>query len=217
MLVKEAVLTTGGLSEPSKMPGYSFNLPARACKTGAKLRNKPGCICGDCYACKNHYAWDNVQGALERRLASLNNRGWVGAMAFLINRYSERGHSHFRWHDSGDLQSTWHLDRILEVCRRTPEVEHWMPTKEYAMARRRYSATPRNLTIRLSAHYINTCPVLPVSWLGLDTLISMVHTQEEPVKRYGAFICPAKDQDGECGSCRACWQKDVKAVSYLKH
>jgi bacteriocin-like protein len=28
---------TGGLSKPSKMPGFSYNLPATKCITGAKL------------------------------------------------------------------------------------------------------------------------------------------------------------------------------------
>ena len=37
MLKKEARMITGGLSKPSKMPGPAHNLPAVACKTGAKL------------------------------------------------------------------------------------------------------------------------------------------------------------------------------------
>ena len=37
MLKKEAREITGGLSKPSKMPGPAHNLPAVACKTGAKL------------------------------------------------------------------------------------------------------------------------------------------------------------------------------------
>ena len=30
-------LITGGLSKPSKMPGYAYNLPATECKVGSKL------------------------------------------------------------------------------------------------------------------------------------------------------------------------------------
>ena len=36
---------TGGLSKPSKMPGYAYNLPAIHCKTGAKLAQIPGTTC----------------------------------------------------------------------------------------------------------------------------------------------------------------------------
>ena len=38
---KEAKEITGGLSAPGKMPEGSYNLPARACQTGAKLREIP--------------------------------------------------------------------------------------------------------------------------------------------------------------------------------
>ena len=41
MLKKEAREITGGLSKPSKMPGPAHNLPAQACKTGAKLVKVP--------------------------------------------------------------------------------------------------------------------------------------------------------------------------------
>ena len=37
MLIKEAKELIGGLSDASKMPGASYNLNARDCKTGAKL------------------------------------------------------------------------------------------------------------------------------------------------------------------------------------
>ena len=46
MLKKEAAKITGGLSAPGKMPGgSSYNLPAVACQTGAKLRQIPGTPC----------------------------------------------------------------------------------------------------------------------------------------------------------------------------
>ena len=50
MLKKEARQITGGLSKPSKMPGPAHNLPAVACKTGAKLVKVPGSVCAGCYA-----------------------------------------------------------------------------------------------------------------------------------------------------------------------
>ena len=52
MLKKEAKEITGGLSKPSKMPGPSYNLPAAACITGAKLAKVPGTVCYGCYALK---------------------------------------------------------------------------------------------------------------------------------------------------------------------
>ena len=84
MLKKEANKITGGLSAPGKMPEGSYNLPARACQTGAKLREIPGTPCGGCYAFKGRYNFPNVKDALTRRLESLTHPQWVEAMAVLI-------------------------------------------------------------------------------------------------------------------------------------
>ena len=125
MLKKEAKEITGGLSSPSKMPGPSFNLPAAACITGAKLVNVPGSTCSGCYALKGRYRFPNVQDALARRLAKLHNPRWVEAMVTLIDNDPV-----MRWHDSGDIQSVQHLKNIFEVCLRTPTTSHWLPTRE---------------------------------------------------------------------------------------
>jgi len=84
MLKKEAERITGGLSAPGKMPEGSYNLPARACKTGAKLREIPGTPCYGCYAFKGRYNFPNVKDALTRRLESLDHPQWIEAMAVLI-------------------------------------------------------------------------------------------------------------------------------------
>ena len=98
MLKREAKKITGGLSKPSKMPGPAYNLPAWACKTGAKLRKVPGSPCYGCYAFKGRYNFSNVQLALKRRLEALESPLWVEAMVTLI-----KGQEFFRWHDSGDI------------------------------------------------------------------------------------------------------------------
>ena len=84
MLKKEARAITGGLSKPSKMPGPSYNLPAAACITGAKLAKIPGTVCYGCYALKGRYRFTNVRLALARRLESLPHPRWVEAMTALI-------------------------------------------------------------------------------------------------------------------------------------
>ena len=108
MLKKEARQITGGLSKPSKMPGPAHNLPAVACKTGAKLVKIPGSVCAGCYALKGRYRFNNVQAALKRRLQALEDPRWVDAMVTLIT-----GEKYFRWHDSGDIQSLKHLENIF--------------------------------------------------------------------------------------------------------
>ena len=199
MLKREAKKITGGLSKPSKMPGPAYNLPAWACKTGAKLRKVPGSPCYGCYAFKGRYNFSNVQLALKRRLEALESPLWVEAMVTLI-----KGQEFFRWHDSGDIQSEQHLKNIFEVCKLTPETKHWLPTQE-----REYlkdpEAVPANLIIRLSGSKIDGPS--PKAWPWTSSVV----TSSE------ARTCPAPEQGNECGSCRACWDKSTPNVAYGKH
>ena len=201
MLKKEATKITGGLSAPGKMPEGSYTLPASMCQTGAKLREIPGTPCFGCYAFKGRYNFSNVKDALTRRLESLQHPDWVQAMAVLI-----KGKKHFRWHDSGDLQGLKHLEKIFQVCRRTPETMHWLPTQERKFLPLITGRVPKNLIIRLSNAKNDTKP--GNAWSHWSTVVT------EP--RAG-HICPAPNQDNECGSCRACWSKDVKEIQHRIH
>ena len=199
MLKKEARKITGGLSAPSKMPGPAYNLPATACKTGAKLVKIPGSVCAGCYALKGRYRFKNVQDALGRRAASIMHPDWIEAMVALIS-----GHEYFRWHDSGDIQSVEHLKRIFEVCKRTPFTRHWMPTREARFLRLMDpDIIPSNLIIRMSSHMIDQGPVTFWPWT------STVSTKSK--------TCPAMDQGNSCRDCRACWDRSVSNVTYPKH
>ena len=193
----EAERITGGLSAPGKMPEGSYNLPATACQTGAKLREIPDTPCYKCYAFKGNYVrYPAVQKALQRRLKSLNHPQWVEAMTVLV-----KGQKHFRWHDSGDIQSVDHLKKIFEVCKRTPDTKHWLPTQE-----RKYlpmGSYPDNLVIRLSNAKNNTTP--GQAWTHWSTVVD------------SDGDCPASKQGNQCGTCRRCWSRDVKHVTYPKH
>ena len=202
MLKKEANKITGGLSAPGKMPEGSYNLPARACQTGAKLREIPGTPCWGCYAFKGRYNFPNVKDALNRRLDSLARPDWVEAMTVLI-----KGKKFFRWHDSGDLQGAWHLANIFEVCKLTPETRHWLPTQERKLLQfLDPDIIPTNLLIRLSNAKNDTQP--GQAWSHWSTVVT--------TPRAG-HVCPAPEQGNNCGSCRACWSKDVHEVQYKIH
>lgn len=201
---KEALAIVGGLAKPSKMPGLSIGLPARECKVGSKLRDKPGSVCSKCYAMKGLYGFPVVQQAQYRRLKALDSPYWVPAMVRLIS-----GQAHFRWHDSGDLQNFQHLNNIVKVCEATPETRHWLPTKEKALINRytkMFGCFPSNLVVRLSM------PMIGMSPRGTAVHTSTVHTGEP----FG-HECPAPTQGGECKDCRACWDPKVLNVSYHQH
>ena len=203
MNLKEAKEITGGLSSPSKMPGYAYNLPAWRCITGVKLQAVPGSVCAGCYAMKGRYRFRNVKEALERRQQSLVHPQWVNAMELLVTHYSKKV-PFFRWHDSGDLQGVDHLMNIFEVCNRTPQVQHWMPTREVKLLKGiQPEVVPKNLIIRVSSHMIDQGPVN--SWPHTSTVVQAGKT------------CPAAEQGNACGDCRQCWDKTVSNVAYPKH
>jgi hypothetical protein len=194
-------IITGGLSKPSKMPGYAYNLPATECKVGSKLVKIPGSVCHGCYALKGRYRFPNVKEAMHRRLASIQDPRWVETMAADINARKSRW---FRWHDSGDIQTIEHLRKIFDVCRLTPDVAHWIPTRESGiLSKIDPDEVPGNLTIRLSATMVDGSA--PKSWALTSTVVSSGRT------------CPAPDQNNECKTCRACWDQSIPNIAYGKH
>ena len=213
MNLKEAKKITGGLSSPSKMPGYAYNLPAWECVTGVKLQAVKGSVCSGCYAMKGRYRFSNVKDALNRRLNSLNHPQWVEAIVTLISHYSRKV-PFFRWHDSGDLQGAQHLKNIFEVCNQTPATSHWMPTREAKLfTLMQPEVVPKNLIIRMSSHMIDQAPVKFWPWTS---------TVQEPGAMRSSHVqdsrqCPAQHQGNECGSCRNCWNHDISNVAYPKH
>ena len=202
MKKKEASKITGGLSAPGKMPEGSYNLPASAWQTGAKLREIPGTPCYGCYAFKGRYNFPNVKDALSRRLDSITHPQWVEAMAVLI-----KGKKHFRWHDSGDLQGPEHLKKIFEVCKLTPDTMHWLPTQERKLLQfLDPDIIPPNLIIRLSNAKNDTKP--GNAWTHWSTVVKSPRA---------GHVCPAPEQGNSCKDCRACWSKDVKEIQYRLH
>ena len=199
MNTKEAWALVGGLSKPSKMPGWSIGIPAKECKTGKKLRQIKNSVCEGCYALKGCYVFAVVQAAQYKRLEAINHPDWVLAMATLIN---SKKPDVFRWHDSGDVQDLDHLNKIFEVCRLTPSKRHWMPTRE-AWIKDHMHKAPANLVVRFSSPMIDQGPVK--SWANTSTVSTKSRT------------CPAPDNNNECGSCRACWDPLVKNIEYGKH
>jgi len=199
MKTSEAWKIVGGLSKPSKMPGWSIGLPAKECKTGSKLRQVKGSTCYDCYALKGCYVFKVVQDAQYKRLEAVKSPLWVAAMTILINSKKSKW---FRWHDSGDVQDLNHLNKIFDVCRLTPSVKHWMPTRE-AWIKDHVSRAPDNLVIRFSMPMIDQ--PASGSWTHTSTVVTSGAT------------CPSAQQDNECKDCRNCWNKEIKNISYGRH
>ena len=111
----------------------------------------------------------------------------------------------FRWHDAGDLYSHTNIwQKIIEVCKLTPDTQHWMPTQE-----RQYlpdpEQVPANLIIRLSAAKVD------------GNRRQRLEPQLNGCNRWKPQLPGSLTQGGKCRECRACWNKDIKNISYGKH
>ena len=203
MNIPEAIKITGGLTNTSKMPCYSYGIPAYTCNVGSYLRrnHKNGIresVCSKCYAHKSRYSMMVVKDAYHRRfdrvLEALENKEtrdkWIKAMTYLINAY---GSEYFRWHDSGDLLGLEHLEMIVEVVKATNRdgnhVEHWLPTLEfgtcndYVKKHGKFSKIP-NLIVRLSTAMVDGEPNEALaSQFGCQTSL-VTRKREEQFKNY---------------------------------
>ena len=208
---KELEKEIGTLSNPSKMPAFAWGISAKKCITGSKLAKIKGTICNKCYALKGHYAFKNVFDAHELRRKAIEKNEWVDYMAELITqKYKNLDKSRLfhRWFDSGDIQSYEHLMKIFEVCELTPHIKYWLATREYnIVAQIKEEDVPKNLCLRVSAIKVDSPP--PKFWKWT----SGVHKDKKAIGKE----CPAYKQDGECKSCRTCWSRKVKQVSYKEH
>jgi hypothetical protein len=192
------------LSQTSKMPCKSFNLPAQACKVGSELAKVKGSTCHGCYALKGFYRMPVVKKAMDRRLEAIKGDLWVDNMVYELEKEKS---GFFRWHDSGDLQSLDHLKKIIAVCNATPHIKHWLPTRERKIVRSYKGIIPDNLTIRVSSTMVDT--IQPMKGM----LTSTVHSN----KAAFGVACTAEETNNKCGDCRMCWDKTIPNISYKKH
>ncbi len=209
MTYDEAWAAVGGLSAPSKMPCHSWSISALRCNIGAKLVGVKDSVCAGCYALRGNYRYSNVKSAHERRFDAIHKDEFVPGMVYLLKCL---GNNYFRWLDAGDITPLI-LNKIVEIAKQTPNVKHWLPTKEYKVVQDYIEAygkesIPDNLNIRLSGYMVDADgPVALAKRLGLTI---------SEVRKEGS-TCPSSNQGNKCLDCRNCWDKSVANVVYKKH
>lgn len=216
--LKAAIETAGKISAGNgKMPGSTFAISARECKVGGKLVDVKGSVCSRCYALKLQKLRPSVDKGWNANylkatsMIAENPEQWARAATFQIKRImAKTGEAYHRWFDSGDLQSVDMLAAICRVAELTPDVSHWLPTREAKIVKDFLAGggiIPGNLVVRVSSTMIGDKPLSHAN-------TSTVHRKgQEPE----GHICPASQQGNQCGDCRACWSKLVKNVSYPLH
>lgn len=207
-----AMKIIGSLSRPSKIPTFGYALPAMDCKSGSELRNERNSSCSKCYGYNGWYSFGWVRKAMEKRSIAIFHSEWVDGMVYAIKYHML---TEFRWHDTGDLQSVEHLKKICDVAYATPEVKHWLPTQEPEIVYeywKRHQGFPENLRhgLRLSAKYINGEPPVKLAkkmGIGVSKVVSG--------KFNTSYDCPSSNQNGQCKSCRRCWNDDFMIIYKL--
>lgn len=201
----------------------AWNIPAKYCKTGSRLIEVKGSVCGKCYARRGHYLIGRTtKSALEERYqAWLQQENWLEAMTYLIRVLSREK---FRWFDSGDIQDEYMLNQITEIARQTPDTKHWLPTHEHELVTeyvKQGYEIPENITVRLSARMINgerpTALAYELnSYQNVRGFIGTSGVLEKEQWTESRDACPSSLQGNNCGTCEKCWS-DIQNIDYKRH
>jgi hypothetical protein len=219
----------GGFSNPRKMPGKSIGYPAGlACPVGCRLGELPDSVCSSCYAMGGMYTFRTVKAAQMRRFEKLllamyspeAAKAWIEGLSNRIRAMTRV--PYFRWHDSGDIQNEVHFTMMMEVAANTPNIHHWVPTKEVAVVTRSQVEIPDNVNIRISAPMVGQR--IRVSGFTTSSVSDPQGKSNGKVVKDPGFMCPATYEHdrpertrGKCMDCRACWERDVPNVDYELH
>ena len=196
------------LSKASKMPGRSWSLQALdTCPASRKPDGSLVDACSGCYATQGNYRYPNVKAPREHNREDWKRDEWIDDMVAELD--NDR---YFRWFDSGDVYDIRLAQKILEVMRRTPWCNHWLPTRMHKFAKFRPVLAEmealHNVVVRLSSDSI--------TGETIDGATTSTITTEDNIPS-SATVCGAYTREGKCGPCRACWQKDVTVVAYIGH
>ena len=201
-----------------------ISMSNRNSKTGMACLNLafPTCVCREdapckakCYANKGCQQMASVQAAYYRNLRLYND----DADLFFEQMYYKikfSGLPKVRLFDSGDFPNYEFLEKLVDVCKKTPQVKYMAFTKKYELVNEyidKNGDLPHNLNIILSAWDklwdVPNPHNLGVAYVDFDDKRLNVELPKN------AFMCPGKEST--CSACGACWNKKLKAVVFKQH
>ena len=193
-------------------------------KTGIACLNIafPVCTCREdapckegCYACKGCQTFAIVQAAYYRNFRIYNDNP-DNFFEQVYYKIKFAGLPKVRWFDSGDIPEYDFFVRMVELCKKTPDVKHMAFTKKYEIVNEyidKNGKLPDNLNVIFSAwHKLWEVP----NHHGLA--IAYVDFKDKtlnPDIPKNAFVCPGREST--CSVCGACWSKKLKAVVFKQH
>lgn len=198
------------LSRTSKLDGImSWSLNALdTCPGSVSADGGLVPACQGCYATTGNYVFANVRAPREHNKKDWQRDEWVDDMVHALH-----GQVYFRWFDSGDMYTLPLAYKIYMVMRRTPWVDHWLPTRMHKF--RKFLSVIRsmealdNVVVRRSSDAVDGSFTA-----GLHG--STIIPSKEAAPR-GVKVCEAYEHGGKCNGCRACWVKSFPVIAYVAH
>ena len=201
-----------------------ISMANRNSKTGVACLNLafPKCVCRAdapckhlCYAGKGRQNMANVQAAYYKNLRLyMENPEEFFEQVFYKVKFS--GLPKVRLFDSGDFPDYEFLERLVELCKKTPTVRYMAFTKKYELVNEyidKNGKLPKNLNIMFSAWDIlwevPNPHGLGVAYVDFDDKRMNPNIPKE------AFVCPGRDST--CSACGVCWSQKVKCVVFRQH
>ena len=196
------------LSKASKMPAKSWSLQAGSTCPGSidPVTKQPLPVCAGCYAKDGMYNMPNVKTVREANREDWKRAEWVDEMVALLKKQK-----FFRWFDSGDVYHPALAFKIYLVMEKTPQVQHWLPTKSYNIPKIRAILERMKMLPNVVVRY--SSPSITGEFNSDHGSTVIAYADDETA----ATVCGAYSRDGKCGDCRACWNKDVAVIAYPTH
>lgn len=201
-----------------------INMGNKNSKTGIACLNLafPVCTCREdapckegCYAGKGCQQMATVQAAYYRNLR-LYNDDPDNFFEQVYCKVKFAGLPKVRWFDSGDIVDAEFFARMVELCKKTPDVKHMAFTKKYEIVNEyidKNGKLPDNLNVIFSAwHKLWSVPN-PHN-LGV-AYVDFKDKTLNPEWPQNAFVCPGREST--CSACGACWSKNLKTVVFHQH
>jgi hypothetical protein len=197
------------LSVTSKLGVKSWSLQAlETCPASLDSNGELVPACRGCYATQGTYHYPNVIKVRADNKEAWQNDNFVAD--FVIALQNER---FFRWFDSGDMYTLGLAEKMYSIMKATPWVKHWVPTRmqkfsKFADIIQKMNALD-NVKVRFSSDAID------------GTYTNGVHgstiVPSEAAADSNTFVCNAPKNEGKCGTCRACYDKNVSLIGYIAH
>lgn len=196
------------LTKAGKMPCRSWSLQAGSTCPGSidPKTKQPVEVCAGCYAKLGNYNYSHVKIPRENNRLDWVKPDWVYRMIAELDN-----DIYFRWFDSGDVYHPKLAEKIYLVMKGTPWVKHWIPTKSYKIAKIKPWLVKMKRLPNVMVRYSSDSIMGKYNREHGSTVIPSIEYATK------AHICQSYKNDNRCGSCRACWDKNVPVVAYIAH